>query len=164
MPSPSWSEVAASLKRALRQVVAHDAYILENAHHEQSVAHRIGVYLEAEFPEWDVDCEYNRAGGQRDPKKIVMPSGKKKPVRPDVIVHHRGPGPKGQNLLAVEIKPTGRSPLSHERDRYKLRRYLREHGYSFAVLVTYRTESPVGFEQIERVVPGKTVKRSHKDT
>jgi hypothetical protein len=51
---------------------------------------------------YQVDCEYNRAGMGKDPKKI---SGKR--IRPDVLVHKQGvcaAHDPSANWLAVEVK------------------------------------------------------------
>lgn len=67
---------------------------------EWSIAHRLAVYLENEFPEWNVDCEYNRQGLDGDSKENSL--GEK--VRPDIVVHHRGCVEPKHNLLIIELK------------------------------------------------------------
>lgn len=67
---------------------------------EWAISHRLAVYLEQGIPGWDVDCEYNRQGVDKDPK--AMPNSDK--VRPDIILHHRGKVEPIHNLLVVEVK------------------------------------------------------------
>ena len=92
------ARVKEKLQRALRRLYSEDSDLLSSKAHEQSVTSCLARHLQAEFPTWNVDCEYNRdARDQRDVKK-----DSDKTIRPDVIVHKRGPG---NNLLAVEVKP-----------------------------------------------------------
>ena len=137
-----WDEVESCLNRAVERLESLDGYLLENRHHEQSISHRLAVYLEQEFPDWYVDCEYNRAGGGSDPKR--GPDGQ--PNIPDIIVHQRGQ--YGPNLLAIEIKPSSKPESEQNTDRNKLRGYLSGHAYSYAVFLTYDAE---GFDPVERI-------------
>jgi hypothetical protein len=153
-----WSVVEPRISSALEQVIAYDFQLLEDRAGERSVAHRLAVYLEREFPGWHVDCEFNRQGetGDRGPK-CVSPSLPHLPesragqgtadVTPDIIVHQRR---SPRNLLAVEVKPSDSADLA--RDREKLRRYLTEPHlrYAFAILVIYRNGGP-SFDAIERI-------------
>ena len=50
------------VKNAYLQFLKNDGYLLENDVNERSITHKFAVYLENEFSEWDVDCEYNRNG------------------------------------------------------------------------------------------------------
>lgn len=67
-----------------------------------------------EFPDFDVDCEYNRDGVA--PKKIghlgLYPDDddtEAETVFPDIIVHRRG---TEQNYLVIEAKKSTRSPTA----------------------------------------------------
>jgi len=92
------------VSRACREVELKDIFLLEKDVSEWAIAHRLAVYLEKYFPEFNVDCEYNRMPGEdgkygeEAPKKLY---GQKK-IRPDIIVHHRGSN--NANLLAIELK------------------------------------------------------------
>lgn len=79
---------------------SRDATLLNTDASEWAVTHRLAVYVEAEFPGWNIDCEYNRQGVSEDIKRRADGSG----VRPDIIVHHRGFVELEHNLLAIEIK------------------------------------------------------------
>jgi len=37
-----------------------DSYLLEIDVNERTITHRLAMYLQEEFEDWDVDCEYNR--------------------------------------------------------------------------------------------------------
>lgn len=82
----------------------NDSFLFDKDVSEWAVAHRLAAYLEGFFPEYDVDCEYNRMPGpdgeydSKAPKKVL---GNKK-IRPDIIVHRRGSNE--DNLIAIEMK------------------------------------------------------------
>ncbi len=104
------------------------------------MTHKFAEYMQAKFPEWDVDCEYNRY--QNVPK--VLPTDEKVPlddengrtVFPDIIVHRRN---KRQNLLVIEAKKS-LSP-HYEEDMKKLRLFKQPepYGYLFAVFAVFVT-------------------------
>lgn len=54
----------------LETLVINDGYLLVNDVHERSITHRLGMYYQALFPHWDVDCEYNKNLG--NPKRISI--------------------------------------------------------------------------------------------
>lgn len=132
------------------RVVDHDWRLLKLGPSERAVAHRLAVYLEQEFPNWNVDCEYNRQGDQGDRKQVtIKASGFASDVDPDIIVHIRGS--KGPNLLAVEVKPASASSSKKNKDRKKLRAYLAEHSYTYAVFIVYGTGQNTGTYELEAV-------------
>src|ERR1700736_1070171 len=90
--------------RAVDRAVFRDAHLLAHDCSEMAFTHRIGVYLEGMFPEWNVDCEYNRDG--HDTKELRLEDLTEDQVRPDVIVHRRGTNT--HNLLVIEAKKLGR--------------------------------------------------------
>ena len=129
------SDIERRMNRALSYVKDFDQFLLEHAAHEQSIAHRLAVYLEREFPGYHVDCEYNRQGGTDDPKKACVTNGELSIVKPDIIVHRRGP--EGPNVLAIEVKPQDCVEADYEHDCEKIKRYVIDHDYEWAILVVY---------------------------
>lgn len=134
------SEVIRKLHSAYCRLLRNDIALLELNANERSITHKLAEYLQSEFQEWHVDCEYNRKG--KLPKRLI---GIKenvstddtcgKTVFPDIIVHHRG---TTNNLLVIEAKKcitTGGSE-----DEEKLKAYKGEHEYRFAFAVVF----PVG--------------------
>ena len=131
-----------SLKNAVEQLYKNDAYLLQSNHelHEQTVSHRLAVYLENNLRKssifrkgkFAVDCEYNKNGKNL---KIVACYNchngdctvkdnnsfeNIKYVRPDIIVHKRGKN-FPTNLLIVELKKeTNRNTNEKDRDKMKL--------------------------------------------
>ena len=60
---------------ALRTLVLRDSILISKRLSEETVAHRLAIYLESLFPkEYDVDCEYNKivdAEGNNTVPKVV---------------------------------------------------------------------------------------------
>jgi hypothetical protein len=94
------TELEEKVMFAIDMLYTHDSALLERNASEWSIAHRLAVYLEQVVDGWNVDCEYNRQGQERDLKKMSN-DGK---VRPDIIIHHRGFIEAPHNLLVLEIK------------------------------------------------------------
>ncbi|WP_139492165.1 hypothetical protein [Brevibacillus dissolubilis] len=88
---------------ALKKLLSRDIYLLINDSSERSIAHRLAVYLEEQFPDWCVDCEYNRNGlDKKILDELKTHTGRKgRTVLPDIVIHHRG---TKNNLLVIEIK------------------------------------------------------------
>jgi hypothetical protein len=91
------------------------------------------VYFENLFPGWRVDCEFNKCGN--DPK---LASRSVESKRPDIIVHQRGE--RGPNLLAVEIK---KQLGIDSNDREKVRRYIDELKYKWAVCISLQVNKAI---------------------
>lgn len=131
-----------SLKNAVEQLYEKDAYLLQSKHelHEQTVSHRLAVYLENSLRKssifrknnYSVDCEYNKNGKNL---KIVACYNchngdctvkdnnsfeNIKYVRPDIIVHKRGKN-FPTNLLIIELKKgSNNNTKKKEKDKKKL--------------------------------------------
>jgi len=91
----------------LQNGVREDGSELERGAHERSVAHKLAEYLQQQFPEWNVDCDYNRRE-----RGVKVLSGSD--IFPDIVVHHRG---VKDNLLVVELKT---SDVKEDKDFQKL--------------------------------------------
>lgn len=66
----SKEEVEQRVGIAMQLLVSNDEYLFENDVSERAITHRLGMYLQCEFPNYHVDCEYNRNLG--DSKRIVL--------------------------------------------------------------------------------------------
>lgn len=133
-------EVRARIEAAYADLLEQDAHLLEVDANERSITHKLAEYLQHRFPDWHIDCEYNRNGDL--PKKLAMTvesihtdDAEGKTVYPDIVVHHRG---STENLLVIEAKKSTTS--SSGRDADKLEAYKSEHGYRFAFAIVF----PVG--------------------
>jgi hypothetical protein len=113
---------------AFSALFEHDRQLLEADASERAITARLARHLEKIFPNWDIDCEYNRHG--LDPKRIGIGEDAQL-VFPDVIVHHRQ---TDDNLLVLELKK-GNSAVADERDCRKLEEMIQTFGYRHALFV-----------------------------
>lgn len=146
----TWDTCRRRIERSIDRLIDHDWRLLELGPSERAVTHRLAVYIEQEFPSWNVDSEYNRQGDEGKRKQIILEIGEDPgDVDPDIIVHVRGP--QGPNLLALELKPESSSRAEKDRDRKKLKAYIRQHGYHHAAFIIYGCQGMAGFHDVERV-------------
>ena len=142
-----FAQVQAMVREAVRRLYQADAQLIKYEVNERSITHWLATYLQGDFPEWNVDCEYNR--NELDPKRIpidpVQITGddtRGRTVYPDIIVHHRGRKGEGANLLVIEAKKlwTGDSP---DEDRRKLEEFGRseDFAYFFGALLLLNRDS-----------------------
>lgn len=124
-------EVEASIKEFARE----EKELLDIDVNERSISHKLAEYLQREFPDWDVDCEYNRKMGDKKTlnvsyDKVSDQDTEAKTVFPDIIVHHRK---TEENLLVIEMKKHGKKT---EKDAAKLVAFTgKEYQYGFGLLL-----------------------------
>jgi hypothetical protein len=109
------SEIKRKVEFCIRQLLRNDYHLLEINVHERSIAHRLAEYLQQQFHDWHVDCEYNRHG--REIKKL----GEAR-VYPDIIVHLRN---TPFNLLVIELKCSNEN---YKGDIEKLKKFTDQNG------------------------------------
>ena len=126
---------------ALEKFLEEDRYLLRVNANERSLTHRVAIYLQQEFPDWDVDCEYNR--DEHEVKELYLPGGDPEvddgdaqTVHPDVVVHKRG---AKCNYLVIEFKKTS-SGIGEEKDFLKLRAFREQLGYKYALFVEFEVD------------------------
>ena len=139
-------EVKQKVLRAFRQFMSKEVYLLAVGANERSLTHRLAVYIEQEFPDYNVDCEFQK--DRREPK-ILERFAKSEAANsglayPDIIVHHRG---TADNFIVIEAKTSGTHTGCEESarcfcDLCKLCAYRDELGYRHAFYVVF----PVGRE------------------
>lgn len=64
----SKEEICNRIEIVYTELIKKDRYLLEVDANERSITNRLALYLKSVFPEYDVDCEYNRNG--KHPKKL----------------------------------------------------------------------------------------------
>jgi hypothetical protein len=133
------TEVARCVRQAVATFLECDGLLLITDANERSVAHRLAFHLTGVFPDWDVDCEYNRKGFDL-PKVIFLLGQSGEPesangsrVFPDIVVHRRT---KPENLLVIEIKKST-SHVSDDADLQKLRLLREQLGYTYALFLRF---------------------------
>jgi hypothetical protein len=126
------------LAKALDVFHAAELHLLRTDASERSMTHRLALHLTPLFPEFDVDCEYNRDGF--DVKRLAL---HERPVQdddteavtvfPDIVVHRRGHN--DANLLVIEVKKAI-SAVNADYDMLKLNAFKSELKYRHAVHLT----------------------------
>jgi len=110
-------EIIKHVEIALEILRKNDSFLFEGDTSERSITHKLAEYLQRQFPDWNVDCEYNRKG--LEPKflrGIQECAGHEDSdlIYPDIIVHLRN---EDRNLLVIEVK---KRRLSSQCDHKKL--------------------------------------------
>lgn len=142
--------VKKKVETALQSLLSIDRKLLVNDASEQSIAHHLANHLNKLFPDWNIDCEYNRIRKRvkrvreliqyhRDRGRQLSPEEEKSgiAVLPDIIIHRRD---TDQNLLAIEIKKTS-NPDGREYDDLKLQALRNEIGYLFSCFISLQTKT-----------------------
>ncbi|WP_255517226.1 hypothetical protein [Herbaspirillum sp. SJZ099] len=139
-----------AVARALSELLENDRDLLGIDANERSITFRFAMYLQRHFPDWTVDCEYNRDG--TEPKRLghleLYPDSEDdeaKTVFPDVIVHRRG---TRQNHLVLEFKKST-SRVDRRIDLRKLQGYMQQLGYEHALFVEVGTEGQAIVTELE---------------
>lgn len=123
----------------LHAFYARESFLLDKDAGERALTHRLAVHVEAQFPGWEIDCEYDRLGDRtlRLPRATIVSTDDHlaKTIYPDIVVHQRA---IPNNLLAVEVrKSANHQPLDH--DQHKLRALTDPHlwfAYWIGLLLT----------------------------
>lgn len=130
-------QVRARLIAAYSSLIRHDLHLFEIDANERSITHKLAEYVQLGFPDWNVDCEYNRNGDL--PKRLVdeidrvrTDDTEGETVYPDIIVHKRG---RPENLVVIEAKKSSTRGVGN--DECKLRSYKSQHHYQFAYAVVF---------------------------
>jgi hypothetical protein len=100
-------QIVQTALRAMAVFFERERGLLEANANERSITHKIAEHLQRAFPDWHVDCEYNRLGYKvkRLPPVEDTTTGdtEGRTIFPDIIVHRRG---QKDNLLVIEVKKT----------------------------------------------------------
>jgi hypothetical protein len=137
------------LDKSLQKLYNSDKVLLEKEFNinERTVMHRLAIYIEENFPDYDVDCEYNRMLNQAGnitegdywaktinlaiEEHISGEDDEAKTVFPDIIIHKRK---LPINLVVIELKMKWKNSLK-ALDLKKLKAYKRDLHYKFAVML-----------------------------
>lgn len=120
---------------SIRDLLEHDCGLLEKKLKEESINHRLAVYLEKHLAcirtrvKFTVDVEYDK---YIDVQKTMRVDGKDFIARPDILIHKRFTNK--HNLLALEAKKRSISL----RDEQKLRGFMDyDYHYRFGLMIAY---------------------------
>ena len=97
-------EIKNRVNVAIGVLFKNDSFLLENNVHERSIAHKLAEYLQVQFLDWNVDCEYNLKGLNTKVLDGISQCSEENTsdrVFPDIVIHKRD---TNNNLVVVEIK------------------------------------------------------------
>ena len=122
---------------AIVDLYRYDGDLLDRDANERSITHKLAEHLQRRFPNWHVDCEYNRREDKR--KRLPTSDGKggltakdnrERSVFPDIIVHQRG---AQVNLVILEVKKLHSNSSRKEDDIEKLKAFLNDPNFEYCV-------------------------------
>lgn len=129
--------VMQKLKIAINELIDKDSFLFHADANERSITHKLAEYIQLQFQNWNVDCEYNR-NGHGDTKTLDLPishltseDAEARTVFPDIIVHQRG---TNDNLLVIEVKKSN-NRLGTSEDIKKLMAFKSQLNYQNAVSI-----------------------------
>lgn len=150
---------------AYKKLLEKDLFLLDNNLNERTITYKFAQYLEKEFDDYDIDCEYNRNCEQIKQLEIINTASNDTDattIYPDIIVHKRGQN--SDNYIVIEAKKSNSHELKKENtvlekdyfkinDTYlvfkndkklndieKLRLYKKELNYKFAYSILFLVE------------------------
>jgi hypothetical protein len=157
-----YTAIRENVETGVVEAISKNEKLLIEDVNEKTINIRIAIALEKQFPEWDVDTEYNRFGiGQKT--KIISASKErflqyaskgiapqyditlqelydnpeKAPVYPDIIVHKRTE--EFSNFLIVEVKKENNPELFNGWDEWKIKFFLHTFQYRYGAQVILKT-------------------------
>jgi hypothetical protein len=131
-----------------------EPFILKENLNERTISHKLAEYLEMVFPNYDVDCEYNKMPDE-DAKEYVNKTlnlevegiesddDKAVTVYPDIVVHKRGNNEN--NYLVIEVKKKeyaetkrrGKEETYKTFDFRKLKAYTKQLNYTYGIYLEF---------------------------
>ena len=136
-------EIKKKINIAIDILFKNDSFLLEKDVNERSISHKLAEYLQILFPEWHVDCEYNKKMlSTKTLENISECSEQRKTDRiyPDIILHQRN---TDKNLLVIEIKTKNQDSICDVR---KLELFTQKNGdyeYDWGLFIKFdNTEKP----------------------
>ena len=140
------AEMYTRVEMAIKSFLERDCQLLYLGANERSVSHKIAEHLQRQFPEYHIDCEYNRHGElpktiivNYEPKETPVEDLEAKTVFPDIIIHERGHDEN--NLMVIEIKKNN-STQDAENDFMKLRAFTsQEYRYTTGLFLRFDVDN-----------------------
>ncbi|MDR5907345.1 hypothetical protein [Franzmannia qiaohouensis] len=136
LPAALEVDVIDGLEQALKRLQERDAALLEAQANERSITARLGCHLQAVFPDWDVDCEFNCWRGPLQSRGHIVVSTtsattEAPTIFPDLLIHRRG---SGETLAVIEVLKSDAQSARH-RERRKLQHCLKRLGCPHAAMI-----------------------------
>jgi len=166
--SYNFEEIQGKIKCSLNKLMEFDSFLFEKDLNERTITHKLAEYLQQEFKDWNVDCEYNRdyekyhkkipRWNDKCYKKPEIDDDKGKTVFPDIIVHQRE---SRDNLIVIEAKKSA-TEKDKKCDINKLEMFVKDLDYKFGFFIDFAVIDKCGYEAQE-VVTGKNFKGGNYD-
>lgn len=156
-----------NIEKAFDLVYKNDEFLITNGLCERCIMFRFAGYLADLYPDYNVDCEYNR---HIDNIKRIR---KDKEIFPDVILHTRGVDEN--NFAIIELKnKTNPDDVGRKNDENKLRALtenksdgnkdpLYNYGYKFGLAITVCGDSKETMQSIVVYRNGKKISQDSKN-
>jgi hypothetical protein len=145
-------ETIMAFKTSLSIFMDRDCYLLYHNIYERSITHKLAEYLQANFLDFNVDCEYNGDIGNivnyrkqldiTEEEMIEIARQKSREdetysVYPDIIIHTRGTN--GNNHLVIEVKKANGNGKDKAFDLLKLKKFTTQYGYRLGIYLEIST-------------------------
>lgn len=149
-------ELKSKVQKAINKLFKNDNFLLTSDVNERSISHKLAEYLQQEFDDWNVDCEYNR-DQHSDIKRISNWKSEclneppktddldAKTVYPDIIIHHRN---TRNNLLLLEIKKSSNTDEG-KCDIEKLKMFIKDLNYHFGLFINFKIGETPGLKSLK---------------
>jgi len=145
-------ELERIVKSSLMKLRNLDKKLLEIKVNERTITHKLAEYLQQNFLEYNVDCEYNRYRDyakrirtQHDRSreinnlsntelaKLIWENKEADTIYPDIIIHNRGT--QEGNILVIEVKKSSNLNTA-ESDKEKIEELMRRpYNYKFGLFL-----------------------------
>ena len=105
-----------------------DNFLLKEDVNERSITHKLAEYIQQQFPNWNVDCEYNKIGVIIKKLHGIRECSNNRStdkVYPDIIIHKRN---QTENLVVIAVK---KGVNGQECDKQKLIMFTSEEDYKY---------------------------------
>lgn len=160
IPSPTdermdeLKDIKIKVLNSVQKLFKKDRVLILSNINERTITHKLAEYLQDDFNDFNVDCEYNRSFDQikklevpKDLLKLKVASNVKwddteaKTIYPDIIVHERKTN--SNNILVIEVKKWN-NQSSENSDKIKLKSFTRKpFNYKFGVFLKILNENEI---------------------
>lgn len=143
-------EIFESIINSINIFIEKEKFLLVHNLNERTITHKFANYIEKIFPNYDVDCEYNRFWNSNNNKEYISKhldfhiygedlentETEKINVYPDIIIHKRW---NKDNLIIIELKKKeyaetnmkNRKMTYWEFDKVKIKKYMEQETLSY---------------------------------
>lgn len=145
-------ETLGAFNNSVATFMDRDCYLLHRNIYERSLTHKLAEYLQTNFTEFNVDCEYNgdidninNYRKQLDISLEDMLAIARQKIRedetcsvyPDIIIHTRNTN--DNNHLVIEVKKANGNEKDKAFDLLKLRKFTTQYGYRLGIYIEFST-------------------------